>query len=412
MNNNVKLCVNDMLYAISYALDCVEEELKGSTTYHSKRVACISTYIGIKIGLNKYEVIDLTTCALLHDNALTEYISDERNVKEAGENLDSKTSKMLRSHCLKGEENMKNVPTYGTITNVVKYHHEHVDGSGAFGVSYDEVPLFSKIIHMADQIDVLFDFSNINQEKLNSVNKHLEEKKGTIYCENIVDIFTQYADMDVLNRLADDELDNFLQSMVPELTREYDKKTIINLINVFAKIIDYKSQVTQRHSMGIAEKSYKMCEYYGFDEDTKMKFYMAAGLHDIGKLVVNKDVLEKPDKLTDVEFEHIKTHAYQTYKILSKIKNIEDVVDWASLHHEKLNGKGYPFGKKAEQLDDKCRLMACLDIYQALVEKRPYKDGFSHDKAIEILRDMAGKEFIDKSIVDDLDKVFCYNKAV
>lgn len=401
----MKICVNEMLYAISYALDCVEREVLGSATInHSKRVACISTFIGRKIGLNKFEVLDLTTCALLHDNALTEYLNDEQ--QKSGNNLEPIESNLFRSHCLMGEENMKNVPTYGTIKNVVKYHHEHIDGTGAFGMTEDETPLYSKIIHMADQIDVMFDFSSVDEEKLKSVHSYLEGNKGTIYHTGIVDIFVENADISMMNNLTDDKLDNYLQLIMPSYSKEYDMKTIMNFIDIFAKIIDYKSEFTQKHTTELTRKAYFMSNYYGFDENTKVKFYMAAGLHDIGKMAIDAKILEKPDKLTNEEFELIKSHAYYTYKILSKIKNIDDVIEWASFHHEKLNGKGYPFGKTAEQLDHKCRLMACLDIYQALREERPYKSGFSHYKAMKILREMVKNGFIDRTIVCDLDIAF------
>ena len=85
---------------------------------------------------------------------------------------------------------------------------------------------------------------------------------------------------------------------------------------------------------------------------------------------------------------------------------MEQITEWASFHHEKLNGKGYPFGKTAEQLDEKARLLACLDIYQALTEDRPYKAGMTHKKAISILREMAEKGELDSSITEDIAHVF------
>ena len=83
-----------------------------------------------------------------------------------------------------------------------------------------------------------------------------------------------------------------------------------------------------------------------------------------------------------------------------------EIVHWASYHHEKLDGSGYPFGKKAEELDFIDRLMACCDIYQALTEDRPYKDAMSHEKSIEIMRSMAVGNKIDSQIVEDMNKVF------
>lgn len=102
----------------------------------------------------------------------------------------------------------------------------------------------------------------------------------------------------------------------------------------------------------------------------------------------------------------MKNHAYYTYEILNSIRGFEDICRWASYHHEKLNGKGYPFGKTGEELDEKERLMGCIDIYQALTEKRPYKEGMSHEGSINIMKDMAHNNFIDLKIVEDIDEVF------
>ena len=403
----MKLCVNDMLYAFSYALDCIEKEVLGAgSVNHSKRVACISTFIGNIMGFTDYEKLDLATCALLHDNALTECINDEKNKKANKEKSGNESYNLLKGHCIKGEENMKNVPTYGDVTDVVKYHHEHVDGSGTFGLIGDETPLFSKIIHLADQVDVIFDFNSFNDEKIHGVRTHLEKRKGTFYDTEVVDIFIKHADINMFTKLLDENLDEYLQELMPEVIRDYDMKTIVKFIDLFAKIIDYKSEFTQVHTNQLTKKAYHMCEFYNYDEDTKIKFYMAAGLHDLGKLTIDTAILEKPDKLDEEEFKHIKTHAYHTYKILSKIKNIDDVLRWSSYHHEKLDGTGYPFGKTASELDEKCRLMACLDIYQALREERPYKKGFTHEMAISILRKMEDKGFIDGRIVSDVDKAF------
>ena len=105
-----------------------------------------------------------------------------------------------------------------------------------------------------------------------------------------------------------------------------------------------------------------------------------------------------PDKLTDDEFSKMKNHAGYTYLILSEVNDFEEIRDWAAFHHEKLNGKGYPFGKTAAELNEPERMMACVDIYQALTEERPYKKGMSHEKTCDILDEMAEKGFVDADI--------------
>lgn len=133
---------------------------------------------------------------------------------------------------------------------------------------------------------------------------------------------------------------------------------------------------------------------------------LAGALHDIGKMAVGNEILEKPDKLKDEEFDKMKNHAGYTYLILSQVDGFEDIRDWTALHHEKLNGKGYPFGKTADELNEQERIMECVDIYQALTEERPYKKGMSHEKTCDILDDMAQKGFIDSTISNKIREFF------
>ena len=139
---------------------------------------------------------------------------------------------------------------------------------------------------------------------------------------------------------------------------------------------------------------------------------LAGALHDIGKVAIRNEFLEKPGRLTNEEFAAMKHHAAYTYYILSGINDFDEIRDWASFHHERLDGSGYPFGKSASDLNTQERIMACVDIYQALIENRPYKQGISHEKACEILRDMAEKGWIDSDIVTQTAACFSdYSKS-
>ena len=183
-----------------------------------------------------------------------------------------------------------------------------------------------------------------------------------------------------------------------EKKQMFDWNTCKNIADFFADIVDYKSPLTSRHSIGVAEKAAQFAKYIGYDVSDIEKMYLAGALHDIGKMAVGNEILEKPDKLTDEEFDKMKNHVGYTYLILSQVDGFEDIRDWAALHHEKLNGKGYPFGKTADELNEQERIMACVDIYQALTEERPYKKGMSHEKTCDILDEMAEKGFVDADI--------------
>lgn len=142
---------------------------------------------------------------------------------------------------------------------------------------------------------------------------------------------------------------------------------------------------TKDHSAGVAEKAKRMAEHYQWEHEKVMRYYFAGAMHDIGKLIVGNEILEKPDKLTTDEFSQMKDHAAATCRVLHEINGFDDIVEWAANHHEKLDGSGYSRGLDASALSFEDRLMACIDIYQALTEPRPYKDGMDHCKAMKIM---------------------------
>ncbi len=214
---------------------------------------------------------------------------------------------------------------------------------------------------------------------------------------------------DDLSCLRNEKIDVFLHSLLPGGSVSCTPQELMDFAGVFARIVDYKSHFTKTHSIGIARKAYDMALFYHADTAQAAKLYFAGALHDIGKLVIDRDVLEKPDKLSTVEYKHIQTHVYYTYKILSDVPGLERITRWASYHHEKLDGTGYPFALTGDRLDQWERMMACLDIYQALTEERPYKKGMEHGEAIRILKTMAESGKLDMQIIQDIDRNYQQN---
>jgi HD-GYP domain-containing protein (c-di-GMP phosphodiesterase class II) len=145
--------------------------------------------------------------------------------------------------------------------------------------------------------------------------------------------------------------------------------------------------------------------YYGYDKSRRAELYLAAALHDIGKLVTPRKILEKPGKLNDEEFLIIQDYVRLTYELLKGIKGFESICNTASRHHEKLNGAGYPFGLKGDQLNFNDRLLAGIDVYQAVSEERPYHSRRNHGETMPILYAMADAGVLDRDVVGDLDKV-------
>lgn len=120
-------------------------------------------------------------------------------------------------------------------------------------------------------------------------------------------------------------------------------------------------------------------------------------LHDIGKVAISDTILQKPDKLTESEFDSIKEHTIIAGEALKEYKGRKDFLamgrEIATYHHEKWDGSGYPSGISGEEIPLSARIVSLCDTYDALVSKRPYKEAYTHEKAIEIIREESGKSF-------------------
>lgn len=404
----MKTDVLGLMAACSYALDCVEAELVNVTNNHAKRVAYMSVGIAGEMGVKGESLQDLAVCALLHDNALTQYIQEELH-NDISQIAVTNEIPQLGAHCSLGEQNIQSLPFHTNVSGVILYHHENADGSGPFGKKWNEIPLFARIIHLCDLLDISC-ISNQSADTWKKIQHFLQKTEGTMFDKECVEAFFKVFSEDNLSMIDDDNLDKMLWDKVPGVEQELSFAQIKAVANFFANIIDYKSPFTSTHSIGVADCAEKMARFMGFDEETVEKMYLAGALHDIGKVAIGNEILEKPGKLTDEEFQSMKHHAAYSYYILSGIKDFEEIRDWAAFHHERLDGTGYPFGKTAPELNTQERIMACVDIYQALTESRPYKAGMSHEKACSILSDMADKGWIDAEIVKNVRRCFVMKK--
>ena len=409
----MRLDLTDLLYALSFALDKVETELLGINTGHGKHVAYLSLLMGKEAGFREEELRDFVGCCLLHDNALTEYIHEEFSKSPMSQRIsvklsdinDLKKSKMEHDHSIIGEQNIRLLPFRTDVKNIILFHHENADGSGAMGRKASETTLKSQILHLADSIDMTTHLTKMTLAEFEELRRWVQSKMGSLFSREAVELFLKAVDYDKIVHLQDKGVLPCLHEELHEEIIDYSDEEVRNIAGLFAQIVDYKSEFTENHSRGVAEKAEMMAHYYGFDAEKSIRFFFAGAMHDIGKLVVVNDILEKPGKLTESEFAKMKNHAAATHYILGQIKEIPDIVKWAGNHHEKLNGTGYPQGLKAEDLSFEERIMACIDIYQALTEKRPYKDGMPHEQSVSILLDMAHKGELDEDIVHDIDIV-------
>ena len=298
---------------------------------------------------------------------------------------------------------MRKLPFYHLVEGAVLHHHDRADGMGAMRVRAEDTPLCAQLIHIADRADFTFKLDSVDRGKYAALMNWARAHSGDMFSPDCVRFFAEAVDYELLRSITGDRCVGTLAALLPPKPVDIPIELLREMSDIFANLTDYKSHFTWKHSRGVAEKAERMGRYYGCSAETCDKLYIAGALHDIGKLLIRSDILEKPDRLSDAEYREITNHALGTWELLHRIAGMEDIARWASFHHEKLDGSGYPFGLKAEQLGKKERLMACIDVYQALVEERPYKPGLPHEDAMRILRRMGRAGQLDPDIIEDID---------
>lgn len=255
-----------------------------------------------------------------------------------------------------------------------------------------------QIIYIADNTVHLMDDSQPILNQIPSIKTTIHDKYEKKYNSEVLAAFDKVCDYEAvwLNMLYQPE--RFIDIITDNRYLSLDET--VDLAGVMSKVIDFRSPFTAMHSAGVAATAVALAEKVGMSDDECKIMRIAGYLHDVGKMKIPSEILEKPGKLTDEEFNIMKEHAYYTYIILKDISGFKQVTEWAALHHEKLHGKGYPFHYAKDELSLGSRIMTVADIFSALAEDRPYRKGMDKDRVISILREDASRGALTGSVVE------------
>lgn len=226
------------------------------------------------------------------------------------------------------------------------------------------------------------------------LNKH--EGVFTEYDEKLLGLFSNNAAISIENAVLYEENESLLKS----------------LIRTLSTTIDARDPVTAGHSQRVSLYAARLATACKLEEKALNEMDIASWLHDIGKIGVRDNVLLKEGRLTPEEYKKVQEHASYTREILEQIhfsRELKNVPLLASLHHERMDGKGYPYGLAGKSLPLSARILAIADVYDALTAyDRPYKKAMTMDEALSILKTDEGKQF-DADLVDLFIKEKCYN---
>ena len=183
-----------------------------------------------------------------------------------------------------------------------------------------------------------------------------------------------------------DQMDSLIER------QKHDKELTREIIEAFAKVVDLKDAYTQGHSFRVATYTDMLAKELGYDEETIEKYHNIALMHDIGKVGIPDSVLNKPGKLTDEEYNIIKSHTSRGYEVLENISIMPEIAIGAQSHHERPDGKGYPLGLKKEEIPRVAQIIAVADCFDAMYSNRPYRNRMNFEKVVSIIKEASGTQ--------------------
>jgi HD-GYP domain-containing protein (c-di-GMP phosphodiesterase class II) len=198
-----------------------------------------------------------------------------------------------------------------------------------------------------------------------------------------------------------------LEQFVEDLKRaaEENRALFLGSIQMLAGAVDEKDPYTRGHSDRVTRYSLLIGKELKLPTDFMETLQISAQLHDVGKIGIEDHILKKPGALTAEEFEVMKTHTTRGANILRPVQQLKEMIPGIELHHESLDGRGYPFGLKGDELPLVPRIIAVADTFDAMTTNRPYQAARPPEYAVKIIKSLAQNKF-DPQVVAALERVF------
>ncbi len=386
----LQIDLKSAVLALSDALDLV-----GVNDFqHGKRVAMIARETALLLGLPEARVDNLVIAGLLHDIGVSSTAVHRRLVHET--EWDDK-----HVHCERGHALLQPFAHLSLLANAVLHHHtpwaELPSGLG------EADALASNLIFMADRVDSVLLREGMANPLLHreAICDEIGAMAGRDLAPEVVQAFLGAAANEAFWIALVPRHVHFYLSELPltnwRITIEFPQ--FRHVASLVSSIVDAKSHFTASHSLGVAQLSRHLGERMGLAADVLVQIEIAGLMHDVGKLCVPDEIVDKPAPLTMVEFSMMERHSFETYQILRHIPGMETIAEWAAFHHETLNGRGYPFRHKAERLSLEARIVAVADVFQALAQARPYRGPQPAEEISRVLGYFAANGALDPEVV-------------
>lgn len=378
----------EMSMSLSNALDLVSPHVVD----HHKRVAYIAASIAAEMGLSEFEQEDVLLAGLLHDiGALS--------LRDRMDALNYEIENPHK-HAELGYRLIRTFHYFSDIAPLVRFHHYLWNNGKGSSFRGEPVSHLAHLLHLSDRISVLIQMDREVLGQHNDICALISKGAGQMFVPEQVDAFIHLSKKECFwFDTTSPTISQILADMTSLTSVLLDGDGLLSLSRLFSKIIDFRSRFTATHSSGVAAAAETLARLCGMTQQECQRIKIAGYFHDLGKLAVPTEILEKKGRLTTEERNIVKKHPYYTYRVIDTVKTCKIVKQWASLHHECIDGRGYPFRLSGASIPLGARVMAIADIFAALTEDRPYRDGMLRDRALAILEHMAGNGALDQELI-------------
>jgi len=374
------LSTKRVLGAIVSAIDHYSFLLK----HHHRRTAFIAHHLANTFGLGEQATSRLVLAASIHDIGAL-YVREREQLFQV-DVLDPEPHEVLGAAMLEGFE------PFEAIRRIVRHHHIRYSDLAEGRVPEEDVPTECFFLHLADRMDVLAETlgGDGGLQKQRRISERVDERFGTIFAPFLREVFHEVVGRETIwSRRTQPEFFELLILSVEEETFPASQDLLEGIAGIFSRIVDFKSKWTSRHSRTVARLAERLGVLAGLDKQTCSHLKVAGLLHDIGKVGIPGEMLDKAGPLDHEERADMQMHAVYSRLILSRIEGFESMARWASMHHEKHDHSGYPMQLGLGQFSIEVDILAYADILSALTEERPYRHGLKREALLQTLQKLA-----------------------
>ncbi|MFH1115348.1 MAG: HD domain-containing phosphohydrolase, partial [Pseudomonadota bacterium] len=376
------------LQSLGEAADLVHPQLAD----HHKLAGFVAASVAAAMGLSPEEQEALLCAGLVHDIGA---FSATQRLDVARFDAED-----VFPHCLTGCMLLRDFPSLAHIADIVRNHHIRWDHGHGLDHQRDGAERSGHILHLADRVAVGIREKEGNPLEIGKrVIRRIRDQSGKMFDPELVEVFRS---------LGREERFWFeVSSLSDEIVARYwQPGTVFNgtmpmseMAHFFGRVIDFRSSFTATHSKSVSAVAERLGLLVGLFRKESRLLNVAGHLHDLGKLGVPIEIIEKPGRLTDHEYDIMKIHPYHTLEVLRKVPGLEGIARWCGYHHEFLDGSGYPFHLKADAICIQSRILSVADTFTALTEDRPYRRGMPSAEVRRILGELAAAAKLDHCVV-------------